>query len=141
MNDSTVNDIPPFVTTEDRDSAMIALRKAGVPDRVIAHAFRITRQRVHARIGPRPIRKRKPAVAVPKIPMADLPDYLKSWRERNGLSMAQAARMCGISSTSWFCWESGRTSCAVPGLLLRYLVLLEEKREKREIYGPEEIGY
>jgi hypothetical protein len=118
--------IDPVLTDITRDQAMRALRALGVSDADIGKAHGLSRQRVFLRLGPRPIRK--PSVTAPQLEtrLDELPGFLKEWRTRHSLSMPRAARLAGVSPSSWYQWENKHHICGNAGLLLRYLVLLDE---------------
>jgi DNA-binding transcriptional regulator YiaG len=116
----------PLLETVTRDQAMRVLRQEGVPDILIGRAFGLTRQRIHARLGPRPAFKRRVDAPKPDAKLDNLPDYIKDWRARNGLSIAAAARLAGLNKMAWWKWENKLADCSMPGLLLRYLALLEK---------------
>lgn len=132
MSDATVQPIeeaepfPPRVGPFDDETleAMQRLREAE-SDVEVGRIFNISRQRVHSLLGQRPAKKHIRA-PIPHATAADLPDYLKAWREKHNVTMAEAARLCGTNQMSWYAWESNRTGCSMPGLLLRYLALLDE---------------
>jgi hypothetical protein len=128
MSESKIVDPPLTATT--RDKAMTVLRQYGVTDDIIGKALGLSRQRVHARLGPRPAFKRAVNAPRPDARLDDLPGYIKDWRERNGLSIAGAARIAGTNTISWWSWETNRTGCSMPGLLLRYLALLDEHPDR-----------
>ncbi len=114
-----------------------ALRAAGVPDAIIARAYGISRQAIHARYGPRPdVPPLQPAPAPAPPPgratppdeaAGQLPRVMLAWRNRRGLSQAAAARSIGIDSVTWSRWETGRSGCALPAVMLRLLQLLDRK--------------
>lgn len=121
------------MTIDERNSAMQSMR-AYAPDSAIAEAFGLTRQRVHALLGPR---ARRPAAAIPLPPeeadAADrLPAELRQWRARRGLSQAQAAEALGIEHGTLNRWETGRGGCSLAGLVLHYLRLRDEKELTRK---------
>lgn len=114
-----------------------ALRAAGVPDALIARAYGISRQAIHARYGPRPdVPALQPAPAPapppgratsPNDAAAQLPGAMRAWRNRRSLTQAAAARAIGIDPVTWNRWEAGRASCALPTIMLRLLQLLDRK--------------
>ena len=115
-------------STVSRREIMKRLRKEGMSDIAIGAAFGISRQRVHFLIGPKQEPKR---LRVSKLDarLIDLPAFLKAWREEHNLTIARAARVCGVSTIVWWNWEMNRTGCSLPMLVVRYLTLLAEKGE------------
>jgi hypothetical protein len=108
-----------------------ALRAAGVPDSIIARAYGVTRQAIHARYGPRPDVPLMQAPPAPHAPPAgargaDLPRVMRAWRARRGLSQNAAAATLGVDVTTWSRWETGRSGCGLPGIVIRLLLLLDK---------------
>lgn len=109
-----------------REDVIQLLRRANVSDARIAEFFNISRQRIHAMLGPRPepFEGYKPPDKMP--PLEELPAFIKQWRTRRGLSMAQAARMIGVGTMTWCNWETGHTGCSLGFLLMHYLTLVDK---------------
>ena len=99
--------VDPPLTAVTRDQAMTVLRENGVPDDIIGQALGLSRQRIHKRLGPRPAFRRAIDAPLPEAKLDDLPAYLKDWRDRNGLSIAQAANLTGTTRMNWQNWERG----------------------------------
>ena len=51
---------------------------------------------------------------------------LKAWRNKLGLSLAQAARQVEVTPRTWARWESGERR--IPGGAMKLFRLLNEKR-------------
>lgn len=90
-------------TFDSRYDAMQAARAAGEPDSVIAERHGITRQRVHRILGARPAKPETPAQAAP--PLGPL---VRAWRQRHGITQAQAAARFGVNVFTVSKIETGR---------------------------------
>jgi DNA-binding transcriptional regulator YiaG len=120
----------PPLDTITRDEIMTRMRRVGISDSIIGTVFKLSPQRIHMRLGPRPIEKRKVNPPKPGARLDNLPDYLKNWRERHNLSIRRAARAAGTNQVSWWKWEQNLADCSMPALLLRYLALLDEHPDR-----------
>jgi helix-turn-helix protein len=119
----------PTVNTVSRSNLIRVLREHGVSDQVIAEAFDITRQRLHAMLGPRtskpgPKPKPEPPPSLPPLPK-DLPAALRTWRRHRKITLNEAAARIGTNRQTWHNWETGRTGCSLPRLLLGYLNMID----------------
>jgi DNA-binding XRE family transcriptional regulator len=106
---------------KSREESMRILRERGVTDRTIGKAFGVTPQRVGAILGAHPVTNVKQHIHK----NINLPEYLKLWRARNGVTQAALANMIGVNTHTLAPWEQGRVKCSLPRLLVRYLDMLE----------------
>lgn len=119
----------------DRTTLIERLRDLQVPDETIAAAFGISHQRVHQAAGPRRFGQFEELGGIlvasdwkrTKEFAGDFPTFLKDWRRRNRVSLYKAAALCGIHHMAWWKWENGRSACAMPVLLTRYLIAIDGK--------------
>lgn len=132
----TAGDKGPALFPDETRKSMLILRAAGVPDALIGEAFGISRQRVHANLGPRdpgivPLvpqhAKQPPELApLPLDPVKALPAALYAWRARRNLTQGEAAPLLGVSAIAWSTWERGSRKCALAAVVLRQLELLDK---------------
>lgn len=131
MSDVIERPQPKLPKPRDRTQIMRILREGRVPDRLIAFAFGLTRQRVHKLLGAKPDRVR----TVFRANRSDIPRTLKSFRSRNTLTVDMAARMVGVKPNTWYKWEVGVYGPTLPILLMRYLEKLDSQFDG---IGPED---
>ena len=109
----------------------LRLLRPHVSDRVLAEAFGMTRQNLHAKLGPRPPEPR-PAPAPARAAPGDLPAVLKAWRSRHKLSEVKAADVLGLAQQTIKQWEDGSRACSLPTVLLLALHLIDEKTKQAQ---------
>ena len=91
-----------------------AWRESGLSDARIGAALKVTRQAVHAALGPRPRRAPPARPAPPPAPnRVEFAAALKAWRARHGYSQAAAARALRVTAHSVSSWELQRCGCAL----------------------------
>lgn len=103
-----------------------AMRRDGLTDLEIAERLGVTRQRVHALLGPRPAEPARridpPAVVAP----GQLAARLRGWRARHGMTQAEAAAALRVPLKTFHNWEYGR-GCALAELVAMTVDLLESR--------------
>lgn len=114
-----------------REDCMRELRdRYHVPDELIGRIYGISRQRVHALLGPRPP---EPAhMPLPPLPAAVTDDafqaYVKAFRARHDLSQTELGRLLGVDQTAISRWE--RTGiCNLAGPVMALLSRLDREIE------------
>ena len=109
---------------------MRADRAQGWSDQDIAARYGITRQAVHAGLGPRTpaersaaaeraARLRPPAPEPLAIDPAEFARRVRAWRAERNLSQPQAAALLCVNPHTLRSWEVGRTGCSLAAAILR----------------------
>lgn len=106
------------------------MRREGASDSAIAESMSppVTRQHIHATLGPRRRVKATPKPAAFTIPSK--PEFaatLRGWRARRGLTQHAAADLLHVNRSIYGFWEREYTGCALAAAILLLMQLLDEK--------------
>lgn len=107
--------------------------RAAMSDADIAAHHGITRQRVHALLGPRkPTDHKRPRAAsigqAVKIEPAAFAAELRAWRLARGWTQRQAAEALRVSAHSISMWETGFDKCSLAASMLLLMKLISERK-------------
>lgn len=103
-------------TIDDRKRLMQRQRKKGMTYEAIAHEHQLTRQRVHAILGPDPASN-------------EVGKFCKAWRKRLDLSQEEACKVLGVSFQPWLSNlenAAGKFPMQQPGIMLMAMKYYEQ---------------
>jgi DNA-binding XRE family transcriptional regulator len=113
-----------------------AMRARGTSDAAIGQRFGVTRQHVHAKLGPRPALRKVPDPPRNGVTPEAFGAAVKAWRVNRNLSQNAAAKLLRVAGPSVSFWEQGRNGCSLAAsmlLLMRSLDAVEGIESPREI--------